>query len=250
MPTLDVILTQTTTALTPKQADFLAQASNQGGGEHDKSHAPARHPVRHRAASPTPASRRANCARSRRRRSRRRRRAWSAAPRGETRVAAAAGHAARRANGRCRRAARRSSTTWRWRGWPPRSTCARSATPSGRQAQVRLGQHPRIRLGRPTCARGSTGSSASATSTIPDEARRRRIGGAGRDQRRRSAATARSSAPTSCSPAASRCWTPPRCASPRWPSRIRRCRRPRRTRTSSRRPAPGSSCRAATLIDH
>ena len=36
MPTLDVILTQTQTPLTPKQADFLAQANNQGGGEHDK----------------------------------------------------------------------------------------------------------------------------------------------------------------------------------------------------------------------
>jgi protein TonB len=33
LPTLDVMLTQTATALTPKQADFLAQANNQGGGE-------------------------------------------------------------------------------------------------------------------------------------------------------------------------------------------------------------------------
>ncbi|KGM53468.1 hypothetical protein N800_04375, partial [Lysobacter daejeonensis GH1-9] len=40
VPTLDVILTQTTSALTPKQADFLAQASNQGGGEHDKASRP------------------------------------------------------------------------------------------------------------------------------------------------------------------------------------------------------------------
>ena len=40
MPTLDVILTQTRTTLTPKQADFLAQADNQGGGEHDKSSRP------------------------------------------------------------------------------------------------------------------------------------------------------------------------------------------------------------------
>ncbi len=40
MPTLDVILTQTSSPLTPKQADFLAQASNQGGGEHDKSNRP------------------------------------------------------------------------------------------------------------------------------------------------------------------------------------------------------------------
>lgn len=40
MPTLDVILTQTSTALTPKQADFLAQASNQGGGESDKANRP------------------------------------------------------------------------------------------------------------------------------------------------------------------------------------------------------------------
>jgi protein TonB len=41
MPTLDVILTQTKTALPPKQADFLAQADNQGGGEHAKSSRPA-----------------------------------------------------------------------------------------------------------------------------------------------------------------------------------------------------------------
>lgn len=40
MPTLDVILTETSTALSPKQADFLAQASNQGGGEHKKSSRP------------------------------------------------------------------------------------------------------------------------------------------------------------------------------------------------------------------
>ncbi|MCD9032836.1 energy transducer TonB [Luteimonas sp. Y-2-2-4F] len=35
MPTLDVVLTETTSPLTQAQADFLAQASNQGGGEHD-----------------------------------------------------------------------------------------------------------------------------------------------------------------------------------------------------------------------
>lgn len=40
MPTLDVILSQTRSALTPAQADFLAQANNQGGGEHDKSTRP------------------------------------------------------------------------------------------------------------------------------------------------------------------------------------------------------------------
>ena len=40
MPTLDVILTGTASALSPRQADFLAQASNQGGGEHDKSSRP------------------------------------------------------------------------------------------------------------------------------------------------------------------------------------------------------------------
>lgn len=37
LPTLDVILTETTTPLTPKQADFLAQANHQGGGEHERS---------------------------------------------------------------------------------------------------------------------------------------------------------------------------------------------------------------------
>jgi protein TonB len=40
MPTLDVILSQTRTALTPAQADFLAQANNQGGGEQDRSTRP------------------------------------------------------------------------------------------------------------------------------------------------------------------------------------------------------------------
>lgn len=40
LPTLDVILTETQTALTPRQADFLAQANNQGGGEHDRSTRP------------------------------------------------------------------------------------------------------------------------------------------------------------------------------------------------------------------
>lgn len=40
MPTLDVILSQTRTALTPAQADFLAQANNQGGGEQDRSSRP------------------------------------------------------------------------------------------------------------------------------------------------------------------------------------------------------------------
>lgn len=40
VPTLDVIFTETQSALTPKQADFLAQASNQGGGEHEKTNRP------------------------------------------------------------------------------------------------------------------------------------------------------------------------------------------------------------------
>lgn len=40
VPMLDVMLTQTHSPLTPKQADFLAQASNQGGGDHDKASRP------------------------------------------------------------------------------------------------------------------------------------------------------------------------------------------------------------------
>ncbi|MCR6663099.1 MAG: energy transducer TonB [Luteimonas sp.] len=40
LPTLDVILTETTSPLTQAQADFLAQASNQGGGEDDKTSRP------------------------------------------------------------------------------------------------------------------------------------------------------------------------------------------------------------------
>jgi protein TonB len=40
VPTLDVIQTRVQTPLTPAQADFLAQANNQGGGEHDHSQRP------------------------------------------------------------------------------------------------------------------------------------------------------------------------------------------------------------------
>ena len=40
VPTLDVILSQTQTPLTPKEADFLAAANQQGGGEHDKARRP------------------------------------------------------------------------------------------------------------------------------------------------------------------------------------------------------------------
>lgn len=40
LPTLDVILTETTSPLTQAQADFLAQATNQGGGEDDKTSRP------------------------------------------------------------------------------------------------------------------------------------------------------------------------------------------------------------------
>lgn len=39
-PTLDVIQTRTQTPLTPAQADFLAQANNQGGGEQERSNRP------------------------------------------------------------------------------------------------------------------------------------------------------------------------------------------------------------------
>ncbi|GAB3062028.1 energy transducer TonB family protein [Stenotrophomonas tumulicola] len=40
VPTLDVIFSQTRTALTPKEADFLAAANQMGGGEHDKAMRP------------------------------------------------------------------------------------------------------------------------------------------------------------------------------------------------------------------
>ena len=40
VPTLDVILTQTSTPDPPKQADFLAQSSNQGGGNSDRAQRP------------------------------------------------------------------------------------------------------------------------------------------------------------------------------------------------------------------
>ncbi|TAN06190.1 MAG: energy transducer TonB [Rhodanobacteraceae bacterium] len=40
LPTLDVTLINTSNAETPKQADFLAQANNAGGGNSDKAHRP------------------------------------------------------------------------------------------------------------------------------------------------------------------------------------------------------------------
>ena len=40
LPTLDVILTEATTTLTPEQDYFLAHASNRGGGEHDEARRP------------------------------------------------------------------------------------------------------------------------------------------------------------------------------------------------------------------
>jgi protein TonB len=40
VPTLEVIFSQTRTALTPKQADFLAAANQEGGGEHDRAQRP------------------------------------------------------------------------------------------------------------------------------------------------------------------------------------------------------------------
>lgn len=41
LPSLDVILVQSANSETPEKADFIAQASNAGGGESDKSHRPA-----------------------------------------------------------------------------------------------------------------------------------------------------------------------------------------------------------------
>ncbi|MCL7715695.1 energy transducer TonB [Stenotrophomonas mori] len=40
VPTLDVIFSQTSTPLTPAQADFMAQANQQGGGDHDRPQRP------------------------------------------------------------------------------------------------------------------------------------------------------------------------------------------------------------------
>ena len=67
VPTLDVILSQTRTELTPAQADFLAQANNQGGGEHDRSTRPTAPQ-----AGPLPQPEDGRCARRPRRPARRR----------------------------------------------------------------------------------------------------------------------------------------------------------------------------------
>jgi len=52
VPTLDVILTQTSTPEPPKQADFIAQSNNQGGGNSDRAQRPREDQV---AAGPGPA---------------------------------------------------------------------------------------------------------------------------------------------------------------------------------------------------
>jgi periplasmic protein TonB len=52
-PTLDVILTETTTPQPPKQADFFAQANNQGGGDKDEAKRP-REPQIARVPKPNP----------------------------------------------------------------------------------------------------------------------------------------------------------------------------------------------------
>ena len=176
MPTLDVILTQTTSRADAEAGRLPRPGQQPGRRRARQEHAPARGAVRPAAAGRPPASRRGTL------------RAQS--PRAAAGAAGARGHqharrnrhrqprdhARRRANGRCRAARKRSSATWRWRAWPPRSTCARSATPSGRRASSSRPARRNTR-GPATCASGSTASSASATSTIPDEARRRHLAG-------------------------------------------------------------------------
>ena len=167
-PTLDVILTQTQTALTPKQADFLAQASQPGRRRTRQDPAPARHPGRAGAAAA--------------------RRAWRRAPLHAQTPAAqpatgdARGHRDHRAASPCRTPQPRPEAD-------ASRTCRRACEKIDRdiamarlaaeihlrsaavrqapEAQVRLGQHQGIRLGRATCAAGWTGSSGSATSIIP-----------------------------------------------------------------------------------
>ena len=62
VPTLDVIFSQTSTPLTPQQADFLAQANQQGGGDHDTPQRPRDNqaglvPQPHSGLSPVPVQR-------------------------------------------------------------------------------------------------------------------------------------------------------------------------------------------------
>ena len=53
LPSLDVILVQAKTVEAPKEADFLANASQRGGGEHDKASRP-REPTTSNVPKPTP----------------------------------------------------------------------------------------------------------------------------------------------------------------------------------------------------
>ena len=79
LPTLDVILTQTADRADAEAGRFPRPGQQPGRRRKRQGQPAARHPERPGAASPTTASRRANCARSRPRRSRRRKRASSAA---------------------------------------------------------------------------------------------------------------------------------------------------------------------------
>ena len=75
VPTLDVIFSQTQTPLSPEQADFLAQANNRGGGEHEQDEGEAAFAGRiHRASDRVSGGRARRACRARRARSSRSRR--------------------------------------------------------------------------------------------------------------------------------------------------------------------------------
>ena len=243
LPTLDVILTETPDPLTQKQADFLAQASNQGGGEHDKSNRPrerrsGRCRRRSRGVAPRPmraqspaaaaaAARRASSParapdRVRRRRRRRRRPTQPPLPRGQE----------------------RSTATWRWRGSPPRSTLRSeryAKRPKRKFVSASTQEYAYAGYMRAWVDRVERVGNLN----YPDEARRRTPGRHAGDQRRdppRRQRRARRDHPVQRHPllddAALRIV---RLAEP-----FRRCRRPKRTSTSCTSPAPGTSCRAAS----
>ena len=117
-PTLDVILTQTRTDEAPENADFIAQANNRGGGQSERAERPREAQLGHVPKPEAGVAPETMIAQ-----------APPVEPEPTPRVLTTTG--ARRQRRRLGlalvfRAPSRSSRAWRWRGWPPRSSDARS----------------------------------------------------------------------------------------------------------------------------
>jgi periplasmic protein TonB len=159
-----VILTQTRSDTPPKDADYLAQASQQGGGDTEKARAPAE-PVAALVPKTRPASRRCRSRPARRHRSPRQQSRWWRP--GDSRLRRSrprADAAARDAAAQQPRTDRASLEMARLAAEIERHSEAYAKRPKRKFVSR---QHRRSTSTPPTCAPGWPGSSASATSTTP-----------------------------------------------------------------------------------